>query len=146
VDQRLTKAERIRRRPDFLRVQGGGRKFHSASFVCFAMLLNRRLKADAPIDKRASGSLPGSDTELCRLGITVSRRVGGAVVRNRVKRLVREAFRRHKPLFPAAVELVVIARAEAAHLAYAQVERELCEISRRIAGGGAIRGLQDKCG
>jgi ribonuclease P protein component len=53
--------------------------------------------------------------ETSRLGITVSRRVGNAVVRNRIKRRVREWFRREKDQFQTGVDLVVIARAGAAN-------------------------------
>ena len=46
-----------------------------------------------------------------RMGITVSRKVGGAVVRNRVKRWIRECYRRrHDGAFPAQVDFVVVAR------------------------------------
>lgn len=45
-----------------------------------------------------------------RLGITVSRKVGNAVVRNRAKRLIREAFRATRSLWPADVDLVVIVK------------------------------------
>ncbi|MCA9521794.1 MAG: ribonuclease P protein component [Myxococcales bacterium] len=44
------------------------------------------------------------------LGITVSRKVGNAVRRNRIKRWLREVFRRHRELFEVPVQLVVIAR------------------------------------
>jgi len=54
----------------------------------------------------------GEDASLpCRLGLTVSTKVGCAVRRNRVKRLVREVFRRERALFPLGAELVVIAKA-----------------------------------
>jgi len=45
-----------------------------------------------------------------RLGLSVSRKVGNAVVRNRWKRLVREAFRRHRHQLPAGLDLVVLPR------------------------------------
>jgi ribonuclease P protein component len=61
-----------------------------------------------------------------RIGITASRRVGGAVVRNRVKRLVREFFRHHQERLQPAQDVLVIARAGAAKASYAQVRHELC--------------------
>jgi ribonuclease P protein component len=48
-----------------------------------------------------------------RLGLSVSRKVGGAVVRNRWKRLLREAFRLSRERLPAGLDLVVIPRAAA---------------------------------
>jgi ribonuclease P protein component len=50
------------------------------------------------------------DTSGPRLGITASRRVGGAVQRNLVKRRIREWFRQSKGTLPADLDLVVIAR------------------------------------
>lgn len=121
MDERLTKAERIRQRAEYLHIQGRGRKLHTPNFICFGMQKQSEDAAAPP----------------ARLGVTVSRRVGGAVVRNRVKRLVREAYRRHKADFPAGTELVVVARPEAAKVAYAAVVAELFEVGRRIRSGGA---------
>lgn len=45
-----------------------------------------------------------------RLGVSVSRRVGGAVVRNRWKRLLREAFRSTRPRLPEGIDLIVVPR------------------------------------
>jgi ribonuclease P protein component len=49
-------------------------------------------------------------TEKARLGVSASRRLGGAVLRNRAKRLIREVFRRNKPA--AGFDLVVIPKPE----------------------------------
>lgn len=60
-----------------------------------------------------------------RLGITVSRRIGGAVVRNRVKRWVREFFRRHQARIVPPQNVLVIGRASAAGATYASIKQEL---------------------
>jgi ribonuclease P protein component len=60
-----------------------------------------------------------------RLGITASRKVGNAVVRNRIKRLVRDFFRRHQHLIQPAQDVLVIARNGADTATLADVQREL---------------------
>jgi ribonuclease P protein component len=68
-----------------------------------------------------------------RLGITVSRKVGGAVQRNRVKRLVREAFRHQKETLTVRVDVVVIARRSAAKAVFAEVREELQFFFQQVA-------------
>ncbi len=83
---------RLRKRPEFLCVQRRGRRVTTRHFVL--ALWQRDLT-------------PGAET---RLGITTSRHVGCAVVRSRLRRLVREAFRATRPLWPAGLDVVVIVR------------------------------------
>ena len=58
-----------------------------------------------------------ADASTPRLGLSVSRKVGGAVERNRIKRLLREAFAREGVRLPAGSDAVVIARQGARELA-----------------------------
>ena len=64
-----------------------------------------------------------------RIGISVSRRVGDAVTRNRVKRRIRELFRRKRP--SQAVEVVVNARPSAGSAAFCELERDYADCLRR---------------
>lgn len=59
-----------------------------------------------------------------RLGITASRKIGGAVVRNRAKRLIREAFRATRELFASDIDVVVIVKRELAGLRLGDVVEE----------------------
>ncbi len=68
-----------------------------------------------------------------RLGLSVSRRMGGAVVRNRWKRLLREAFRLSRERLPAGVDLIVIPRPEA-EPSLRQLMDSLPRLAARVAG------------
>lgn len=77
-----------------------------------------------------------ADAEHARLGVSVGRRVGGAVARNTVKRQLREAFWSLEPALPADHDFVVVARAGAAEIAEREglsgVRRELVELLGRL--------------
>lgn len=67
-----------------------------------------------------------------RLGITASRKVGNAVIRNRAKRLVREAFRSTQSLWPFGMDLVIIVRSLREGTKLADVTREWCAVANAI--------------
>jgi ribonuclease P protein component len=108
--ERLPRAARVRLRSEYLAIQNRGRKVGGTHLMLFA--------------RAGSG----------RMGITVSRKVGGAVVRNRVKRWIRECYRRRRPDFPAEVDFVVIARPAAGDAGHAGICRELATLARRLGG------------
>ncbi|HPW18634.1 MAG TPA: ribonuclease P protein component [Candidatus Aminicenantes bacterium] len=91
MNERLTPVERIRRKSDFAVLYGRGSRFRGRFFT-LVFLRN------------------GLDH--ARLAVVASRKVGGAVVRNRVKRRFRELFRREKGLLREPLDLIVIARPE----------------------------------
>ena len=68
-----------------------------------------------------------------RLGITVTKKTGNAVRRNRVKRLIREFFRLNKALFPAEHDVVVMAKRIMPPLTYQEACKELTELFTRKA-------------
>lgn len=103
----FSKSERLLRRAEYRRLSEMGRKIHVPHFLILYL----------PAEHR-------------RLGITVSSRVGPAVVRNRIKRLVREVFRTCKELFPSC-EFNVIAKRGAGTLSRNDVERELRQALER---------------
>lgn len=75
----------------------------------------------------------GSDPGHARLGLTVSRKVGNAVERNRVKRRVREWFRQEGHVLATGLDVVVIARREATTLPFAEVSQQLSALVERAA-------------
>jgi ribonuclease P protein component len=66
-----------------------------------------------------------------RVGVVVSRKVGNAVVRNRAKRFLREAFRLHQYELPPSLDLVLVARPSMSKKLFADVERDLLAALRQ---------------
>lgn len=67
-----------------------------------------------------------------RLGLTVGTKLGKAVVRNRVRRRLREAYRVNEERFASGWDIVVVARVRAAHVPYRELERSLLQLSGRL--------------
>jgi ribonuclease P protein component len=114
---------RLSRSADFDRVFRQGRSHAGREFVLYVF-------------PRGEGDEP-------RLGLSVSRKVGGAVERNRVKRLLREAFAIDGGRLPAGTDAVVVARHEANALAeregLAGIRRALGQLLERVDPGGSDR-------
>lgn len=110
---------RLSRSADFDRVFRSGRSHACREFVLYVF--------------------PRGEEQPPRLGLSVSRKVGGAVERNRVKRLLREAFGAESHRLPAGMDAVVVARRDAHALAESEglngVARVLGELLDRAVGG-----------
>jgi ribonuclease P protein component len=67
-----------------------------------------------------------------RLGVTVTKRIGRAVVRNRCKRLVKEVFRRNKWRLPAKLDLVVNVKHPMAEATYQEAESQFLRFIKKL--------------
>ncbi len=114
---RFRRSERLLLSRDFQRVARQGIRIASRDLV---MLV-------APAWRGAGGEGP-----IRRLGITVSRRVGPAVQRNRLKRGVREWFRHSQGKFEEDVDIVVIAGRGAGQLEGSQLRAQLAELLTQV--------------
>jgi len=108
---------RVRRHADYVRIQSGSERVTSRHFYFLI----------APSGGSVSGTASGTRARppgigAARLGLIVTRKMGGAVVRNRIKRICRECFRRAASAadaggwVPNGIDLVVVARAGAEQL------------------------------
>ncbi len=107
------RGRRLRKRADYLRIYEEGRRLHGRLLVIFV--------------SPGVGSSP-------RLGITVTRKAGGAVVRNRLRRRLREAFRRAGATgAPGTLDVVVNVSPRAAEASYEELKNELGRLLARAA-------------
>ncbi len=90
--QRFPKSARLRTRAEFLKVQGQGAKVSAEPLVALVL----------------KNGLP-----LTRVGLTVSSKVGNAVVRARLRRYLRELFRKRFHEWPRGLDVVLIAKSSA---------------------------------
>jgi ribonuclease P protein component len=102
--QSFGKHERIRKRKDFLKLYEDGIRINSQNFI---IILSR------------------NQTGMRRLGITVTKKVGNSVKRNRIKRLLREFFRLNKDILPDSHDIVIIVKRDIPFLKYEDVRVEL---------------------
>ena len=102
-DQRLRSSERLHQAQEYQRVFQHGKKLVAPLFAIY---------------------IHPSPEPFSRLGMAVSKRVGKAVVRNRVKRLIREVFRCHKSFIKSPCDVVVVARQPAADASFVDVARQ----------------------
>lgn len=100
----FSKEKRILRRKEFVNLNRSGKRLHTRHFVLV-------------YGQNGLGRT--------RLGVTVSKRIGNAVHRNRLKRLLRECFRLNQSRFPQGYDIVISAKKDAGSLNYWHIEREI---------------------
>lgn len=113
---RFRRTDRILRSGGFREVMGRGDRVSSRNFVVFVAVNRPDLEG----------------TRSARIGITVSKRVGNSVVRNHIKRRIREWYRNARQRLPVAAEIVVIARRPARHLATKFLFDDLDQVIQKL--------------
>ena len=76
-------------------------------------------------DKRLVMYIRNNGESFNRVGVSVSKKVGNSVVRHRIKRLVKEAFRNSEELFNSGLDIVFVAKKSAAKMSYKEAEESL---------------------
>mgnify|MGYP002070059483 FL=1 len=117
----MKKTWRIKQNYEFRRLYRRGKSAATPFLVLYALKNRRRMN---------------------RIGLTVSPKLGGAVVRNRIKRLLREAYRLHEQELKTGYDFVLVARQRMVRANCAQTEQELLRAVRKLGldenGGGGL--------
>lgn len=111
VKHRFRKTERLKTHADFTRCYREGERLRTMAFTVYAY-------------RRGPG--------VTRLGLTVGKAVGTAVIRNRLKRRLRELFRLHKTLVPAGYDLCIRAAPASARARYQELEAAFCQTLAKL--------------
>ena len=111
VSEKFPKTNRILKRGLYRRVYDEGRKFQARYFTAFVL--------------PNSGAQP-------RIGITVTRKIGNSVQRNRARRLVREVFRKNKWLVPEGVDIVINMKKLLVEVGYKEIEGDFLNFLERV--------------
>lgn len=102
-------SESLKKNNDFRTVYKSGRSYANKYLVMYVLENNRNMN---------------------RIGISVSKKVGNSVVRHRVTRLLRESYRLHENIFNDGLDIVVVARNNAASASYAEIESALLHLGK----------------
>ncbi len=110
-DERFPKAVRLLQRREFLEVQDKGHKVPSECLL---------------------GLVRPNGRPFSRVGLTISSKVGNAVVRARLRRLLRELFRKRRGQWPTGLDVVLVVRQSARDVSFSDMSRAFEGVTRKL--------------
>jgi ribonuclease P protein component len=127
---------RLLKRVEYEAVYGAGQRRSSPQFSVFfrahAALPNEDIGRAHPREGFSSAKSPSAS----RFGISVKKALGGAVVRNRIKRRIRDILRRNRMEIPTGWDIVIHPRSTVVRAEFAPLEAELVRLLRSIQNAG----------
>ena len=124
---------RLLKRVEYEAVYGAGQRRSSPQFAVF--FRSQQAFEASRSQRRGPGSKAAGPDRVSRFGISVKKALGGAVVRNRIRRRIREILRRNRTEIPSGWDIVIHPRRSVAQAPFAPLEAELVRLLRSIVPG-----------
>jgi len=129
---------RLLKRVEYEAVYGAGQRRSSPQFSVFfraqTALPKEAMGREPPLESSSAGAPAAGRAS--RFGISIKKALGGAVVRNRIRRRIREILRRNRTEIPTGWDIVIHPKSAVAQAAFAPLEAELVRLLRGIRSAG----------
>ena len=122
----LEKQQRIKREAEFKKIMKKGKSYADKYLVMYVLEKSSEIN---PLTCSSKEIAQEGESRLPRMGLSVGRRIGKAVIRNRIKRWMREVFRLHQSRLKDRMEIILIARSSAKELVdYFEMEKRILHL------------------
>lgn len=122
----LEKHQRIKREAEFKKIMKKGKSYADKYLVMYVLEKSSEIN---PLTRSSKEVAQEGENRLPRLGLSLDRRIGKAVIRNRIKRWMREVFRLHQSRLKDRMEIILIARSSARGLVdYFETEKRILHL------------------
>ena len=125
----LGKNQRIKREAEFKKVMRKGKSYADRYLVMYILNGSSEINVVTSSGKKLP---PLAESRSARLGLSIEKRVGKAIIRNRIKRWMREVFRLHQSRLKERMEMILVARSSARELVdYSEMEKRILNLWRK---------------